>query len=469
MPIRSRRFVGRASSPPQGSVWPGFGSWLLSLGASLFVFSLLAALAWRSGSTGKLPDVTLLFITVPAAGFALLILIAAVWAVLAKTPIVTSLAFLARMAPAAWIFPALDLARSAGQGIGLASAPFNATEFLLAALTGTVFPLELPIPFGMRAGLLAVALLAAFFVWFTLRASVGTVGALWRAAVAGVIVSAATVKLAFAVPLLGIQRALLHGGSWIGNALEAPRQALLAVQNGYWWNNLYERFPSAVEPQADLAIRLTMSGIIVTVLGVFLVALFLWQVPSWRRILRHAFRAWRAFDLALYAVGGALITAAVIGTLPSHGTWWMAALLALLLLAALRMHTVLERCLLHQARGDEAMLVTQDLSADRARDLSQIAFLFSLAAAWVLGWPVFGAVVIFLATARLSRDPLWAATPWTGTLFRAIGAASLALAGAFFMAQNARLSGLAVVLMLAAALHRVGAETLGRHLPTPRS
>ncbi len=340
----------------------------------------------------------------------------------------------------------------------MVSAPFDTTGFLLAAVTGTLLPLELALPFGMRVGMFAVTLLGAFFVWFSTRN-------LLRSVIAAVIVSGATVKLALAVPLIGIQRAMLHG-QWIGNAAEVPRQSLLAVTNGYWWHNLYERFPSAVEAQAGLALRLSVSGIIVLVLGVFLVALCAWKLPSWRRIARHAFYAWRMLDLAIYAMGAAFITMITTAAPAARGTWWIAALLALLLLATLRVHTALERGLSRQGRGEDDTLLTGDLDFTSVRDLSLIAFLFSLASAWILGWPIFGATVVFLATARLSRDVLWAASPWVGTLFRALGAASLALAGSFFMAQNARLSGIAVVLMLLAALHRVGMEFLWKHHPT---
>ena len=137
-----------------------------------------------------------------------------------------------------------------------------------------------------------------------------------------------------------------------------------------------------------------------------------------------------------------------------RGSWWLAAILAVLLVAALRLHSVLRR------PAPDDISLTHGLSPQLAHDIALITLLFSLVVAWTLGWPILAATLAFLAAARLSRDPLWTSIPWTSPLFRALGAASLALAGTFFMAQNARLSVLALVLMALSALHRLGVEFL---------
>jgi hypothetical protein len=242
---------------------------------------------------------------------------------------------------------------------------------------------------------------------------------------------------------------------------------LRAITNGYWWNNLYDRFPSAVEKQSDLAIHLTTSGIMVLALGIVLFLVFAWLLPSRGRTLRHFFRAWSALDLLLYVMGAAVITRFAGVAAAIRGTWWDAALLALLVLAALRIHAVLERCLRQLPPGVEALapgdpsegpIACGDLEPGIASAISRIALIFALAAAWTLGWPVFAAVIGFLAASRLSRDRFWSSWPWVATAFRALGASALALASFFFMAQHARITGVAMLVMVIAAGHRVGAE-----------
>ena len=436
--------------------WSGFRSWFVSVLCTSGVFALLSAFAWHDMNS-RLPDLTAALIAFPAATFALLIFVAAIWTVLARIPFEAGLAFLARLLPFTWLLPIADLLRTGGRGFVLEKTPLDGVGYLLASVTGSLLPVDVNIPAGMRIGIFIIALIAGFVVWFACQDIV-------RATIAGVVTSAATVKFVLMPSAIGVWNALMHGRGPVVGADETAREALIAITNGYWWTNLYERFPTAVEAQADIALRLTSAGLIVFGLGIMLTALFVWRVSAWRRVLMHTFRAWSAFDLALYTVGGALFAATFSLVPKATGTWWYALPLALLLLAAFRLHAVLERCL-HRLSDDERTGSQQpvacgDVAPALAADISFIAWLYSLAAAWALGWPVFAMMLISVVASSLSRDRAWSAWPWTASVFRATGSASLALAGVFFVAQNARLTPLAAAVALLAACHRLVIERL---------
>lgn len=462
MAIRTRRPIVPSGALPaflSSRQWSGIWPWAVTTLCGAEIFSLLAAFAWR-GTNGRLPDVTTVLVAVPASVFITIIVIAVAWRWLAGIPLTSGLSFATRILPLAWIIPIADLIRSAGRGFIALPTPLDAKQFFEAVFTGALLPASSAVPMGMRVGIFAAVLITAFVVWFTRQN-------LLRSAVAALIASVTLVKLSFLPTALGLWEFLLRTGRWVSGTVETQREALRAVTNGYWWNNLYDRFPSSVEAQADLALRLTTAGIIVLMLGAVLVAVFVWLVPSRGRTLRHIFRAWSAADVLLYVVGAAIITRMAGVSAIVRGTWWDAALLGLLVLAALRVHAVLERCLHALPPGVEALapgdpsegpVACGDIEPKLASAISRIAFAFAFAASWTLGWPVFAAVIGFLAASFLSRSSFWSDAPWAATIFRAFGAAALALASFFFMAQHARMTGVAMLAMVLAAGHRVGVE-----------
>lgn len=459
MAIRSRT-ISASSPAPGGSslpaflsvhAWPGLNAWLLSVFCSISVFSLLAGFAWH-GTNGRLPDMTTLLVAIPCGALFLMLLTAALWKVLADIPLETGLVFIARIFPLAWLFPLVDLIRSAGRGFIVPAVSLDGPGYMLASITAGLLPVDAPIPLGMRAGILAATLISAFVVWFSRQHFV-------RSVIVAVVMSVALVKTVFLSSAMGIWHALTHGQGWIGGLLETSRETVRAITNGYWWSNIYDRFPSAVEQQSDISLRLTSTGLLVLALGVLLMLFFWWHLSAWKRIMRHTFRSWSALDIAVYAVGGAIITALASRVPPPAGTWWYALPLALLVLVAFRLHAVLERCLHRMSsEGVADTLVCGDLSPGIAADVARIAWVYTLFGAFALGWPIFVTVLAALAASRLSRDPLWKAWPWSGTVFRACGAAALALYGCFFVSQHARLTELAALIMVLAAAHRLAIE-----------
>lgn len=427
--------------------------WLRSSAAAVGVFTLLAAFAWH-GTNSRFADMTTLLVAIPAGAFILLLLAAACWTLFARVPFASGLAFATRIFPLAWIVPLVDMIRSGGVGVAAPSVALGATDAVIAAATGTLLPMDLALPIGMRVGVFSAALVTAFVVWFVRKH-------LLAAAASFAVMSVALVKLITSASLLGAAGAVMAGRGWVADPADLARETIRAVTNGYWWNNLYDRFPSAVEPQADIAIRLTAAAVVVLALGIVLLALFVWRVRGWKRLTTHALRAWSAADLALYAAGGGVITALLMRVPPVQGTWWIACALAVLSLAAFRLHMMLERCLHHAASGlgdGSDPVACGDVPPQTAADLSRIALIYALATGFMLGWPVFAALLAAVAASVLSRDRLWTAWPLVATIFRSAGASALAAAGFFFVSQGARLTGAAALVMVLAAAHRSGLE-----------
>jgi hypothetical protein len=436
-------------------------------GAEIFAF--LAGFAWRN-TNGRLPDMTVLLVIVPSAVFAIALLMALLWAFFARISLQASLLFIARILPLAWLVPVADLVRSGGRGFILTATPFDGGGVLLASLTGTLLPAQAALPMGLRLGMFAAALLAAFVVWFTRRGhgegAPTPASRAWdaaRAVATGLAVSITMVFLTFFPAVLGAWHGLLQDHTLPNSTVTMAHATLRAVTNGYWWTNLYDRFPSSVEAQADLAVRLTASGFAVLILGLLLGALCARRSLLPKALIRDAYWSWPAMNLPLYAVGAALLTVLMAQTPAATGTWWMALVVALCALGAFRLHIVLERCLHRASLGvGEAhpQQVCEGVSRSDAEQISFVALLYALLASFALGWPIFAAFLVFLACSTLSRDPLWAHWPWAATVFRGFGAASLALSGFFFATQQARFTGIAALLMLLAAAHRMGSEWL---------
>jgi hypothetical protein len=453
MAIRSRTSIALLSD----TAWPGLKAWLISVACSIGIFSVLASFAWH-GSNSRLSDMTTLLVAFPAGALSVVLVAAAIWTLLARIPFTAGLAFVARVLPIACAIPLFELIRTAGRGVLTTMSPYDGPGYLLASFTGSLLPFDAMVPMGMRVGIFLAALCAAFVVWFATQKLIRTL-------VAFVVMSIAFVKFTFLPTGLAAWGSLVRGGGWFSAPADAARETLHAVTNGYWWTNLYDRFPTAVEEQAEIAIRLTSAGLVALGLGMVLVLLFFWRVPRARALASHAFRARSAIDLVLYVFGAAILTDIIAQVPAPQGTWWFAVLLGVIAVAAFRIHSVLERCLHHQTNGyatDQANprdpLACGDVSPDVARDVSLIALLFALLAAFALGWPVFVALLASLAASWLSRDRLWSSWPSVATAFRAAGASALALCGYFFMSQQARLTNVAILVMLLAAAHRVGME-----------
>jgi hypothetical protein len=436
--------------------WPGVRPWLLSVLGSVAVFELLAAFAWRS-ERGAFLDLTTALVSIPAATLVTVLIIAGLWAFLLNVPLSGCLSGVSRLLPLAWAVPAFDLIRSAGQGTVTADLIVDGNGYLATIFTGGLFPLDSGLTVGMRLGTFAAVVGTALVVWVYRKSA-------WRTALAAFLTSATVAKMTFMASGLGLWDRITHSAGWIAQPYEVTRSIIQSVSNGYWWTSLYERFPTAIEAQAQIAVRLTTAGLLVFSLGCVLAIVFVWKLPAMRRILRHVYSGRGMIDLAICTIGSGIIASLILKTSIFGGTGWYALGLVLMALAALRLNAILRRDLYNLARDERENvnqpIVRGDLSVDDARELADVALWFVIVTSWVLGWPVFACVLVYLAASHLSRDRAWTSLPWTLPIFRASGAAAIALASFFFVSESAKIVLAAVVVSCLAAVYCLTIELM---------
>lgn len=432
--------------------WPGFVPWLLSVLGSVAVFEFLALLAWRRES-GAFNDLTFALVIIPAGTLFLLLFAALIWRFLATLPLLGSLAWLSRILPLAWGIPVFDLIRTYGNGLVVTPSFIDGKELLIAKITGSLLPMESGISVGIRLGVFSSMLFIGLVIWhFRKNILLAAAGALaW---------SFIVVKFIFLQAELSLWHRITSGASaWMTAPGEVKRHVALAVSDGYWWNNLYERFPSAIESQTEIAIRLTGAGLIMLALGILLILVFTLLEKRWRRVLQYAARSAGSFDIAFYVFLGVIFAATLAHASPIAGTWWIAILLFWLSIAALRISSVLRRDISHvsidEAKGRKQPIVTGDLSMSEAKDGALLFLLYALLAGWVLGWPILAMFLVFIAAGYHTRDKAWQSHPWMPTIYRAIGAGALALSGLMFVTQDTETGTLAMAVLFIAAAHRL--------------
>lgn len=431
--------------------WPGVSAWLTSVLAGVAVFELLAIFAWKN-EQGRLWDITTAAVAIPAGAVLLLMIAALLWALFGKMSFSGALGWSARLIPFAWAIPIFDIIRTYGNGLVIGPPKLNGVQLLLSMATGSVLPITSGFSIGVRLGIFTASVGVALVTWHFSKK-------LWKAVVSGFVWSAVAVKLLASVSLLSLWKDLF-GSGWTVLPVEIMRRATLVMSQGYWWKNTYERFPTAVDAQVDIAARLVSAGFALCGLGfVLLIAFLLFQPKRWS-LLRHVYQSWGAFDHALYVLAGVAI--AIASKVTVHAASAPAFLLFFLVVAALRFASVMRRDIARleqDERGNVSQPITRgELTAADARQYAQASQWFALAAAWVLGWPVFASVGIYLAASHLTRDRLWSLNPWALTLFRALGAGALALSGLFVITQDARITTFALTAAVVVALHRLFIE-----------
>lgn len=429
-------------------------NWFVTVLACTAVFELLAVLAWKN-EQHRLLDFTTAVITIPAGAVMLLVLASVLWAWLGKTSFVNSLGWSARLLPFAWAIPVFDLIRTFGYGLVIGPPKLNGLELFTASVTGGLLPIESGISIGIRLGIFAASIGVGIVTWSLGRK-------VWKAVIGGVIFSTVTVKCLSTLSILSLLRGAFRPEAWTALPIEIVRWATLAMSNGYWWNNVYERFPTAVDAQVAITARLVESAFVLVALGLLILIAFLaFRVERWN-ILRHVYRSWGTFDVLLYVAFGVLFAFQSVSMRYAGVTCWLAIGAFLLLLAALRFASVMRRDLaqisLDEQRESSQPALRGDLSIEGVKVFAKIAEFYALAVSWVLGWPLFACTLTFLAASHLTRSKLWFANVWAPIIFRAFGAGALALLGAYFVTQNAKITMSVLIIAAVAFVHRVFIE-----------
>jgi hypothetical protein len=434
--------------------WPGLKTWVISVCGSLAVFEFLGWFAWHDVN-GRFLDITTALIIIPSATCMMLGVIAAIWYYAARIPFVASLAWMAKLLPLTWAVPLFDLLQTGGAGAVFTTPFVDGNGFVFSIITGGLFPFSSGLSVGGHFAMLALTVCVGLIPWSITRD--------WkRTALAALLYSAAQTTLVYLASVLGLWHRIVYLKGWSGDMSDVSRSVLAAINRGYWWTNLYERFPTSIDQQAVISLRLTIAGILVLALGAILIIVAYRAIPNWQRLARHLFASRTMTDHVAYVVVGLLFGGLMNGGATLHGTWWYALVLLVLLAAALRVISVLRRDLQFlsrdEAAGTDQPIARGELKTDRALELIQVSQWYAVLVAWVLGWPILGFTFVYLAASHLSRDRAWLTWPWMGSVYRAMGAASLALIGLLFGAQTARLSLFVLLIAILAAAHRLFME-----------
>jgi hypothetical protein len=309
---------------------------------------------------------------------------------------------------------------------------------------------------GIRLGLFSMALFIGLVILhFRKNIALAALGALaWSIIAVRVVLIDSTMSF--------WHRVFSGAEVWKAPASFVERHVSLAVSDGFWWDRLYELFPSSVASQTALAVRLTGAGVVVLALGILLVLAFVVLERRFRSVLRYIVRAAGSFDIAFYAAVGVFLASVLAHAPTIGGSWWIAISLYVLATFSLRVSSVLARDVarvsLDEARGKKQLITSGELSASEAKDGSLLFLLYALLAAWTLGWPVFAMFIVFTSAGSRTRDKAWISHPWVPALFRAVGAGAITLSGMIFVTRDPKFGALALSALVIAVVHRLLVE-----------
>jgi hypothetical protein len=402
--------------------------------ACAVVFDLLAWLAWH-GDQGRSFDLLASAIGFPSVLIALLLAAAAAWSRVGHVPFTQALGWGIRLLPLAWVVPLIDFVRTTGFGVASIVPYANGWGLVSAILTGGIFPLSSGLPIGIRFGLIAGAFGVGIVAWhFSKHWIASILSALWFSVV-GI---CATHAVSFAI----FWNAPFDSASWTALPVDLIRRSSVVFNRGYWWDLLYDRFPTPIDGQIAISTRLlSMAGALLVVL-VMLVVGFLYERKR-RTLLRYAYGSWSA---ARY------VSVIAIGLIFGYREYALGSSVAFLpafafmgfIIAALRLSSVLRRDMARlewdERSGVHQPILDGTLTLEEARAISRIAEWSAVAAAWMLGWPVLLSLAVYLGCAKLSRDHLWLSFDQVATGFRVIGSAALAAMAFFFLTQGVHLT-----------------------------
>ena len=229
-------------------------------------------------------------------------------------------------------------------------------------------------------------------------------------------------------------------------ALSVRRGLVLLANNGYWWNNLYDRFPFALGGEAELGSRLLVGALAYLVLA-GIAAFLAWRAAKFSRTLwwRHV-RGESFFLPFVLALFGLALAAGQGGSF----VWKYSQLLAfIILLLVLFFGWMFAVGLNHKhdlaadaRRGADHPLATGELAAAHLDEANVLFLAFGIMGAAMLGWPVLYPFLAFAAMRALYDLPslrLKRIFPINALL---LGGSDLAilLVGWFFGMQSADLS-----------------------------
>jgi hypothetical protein len=410
--------------------WNGFLPAMTSFASCAIIFDLLAWLAWHDDQ-GRLFDLASFVIGFPSVLLALLLASAFAWSIVGRVPFSQAFAWGIRLLPLAWAVPLVDFVRLTGGGMPSIVPYMNGWGILEAVGTAGILPLNSGLSIGVRFGIFAGVLGTAIVSGYLSKSWIKAIfSAIWFSVISICSMSAVSLAVFWNAPF--------EKTTWGALPVELVRRATSVLGKGYWWDSMYDRFPTAIDGQIDIATRL-FSAIGALSVVVVLLALLFMKEKKQRSLIRYMYGSWSTIlYVSSFAIG--CIVAYSDMSVTSTPTYILAFFLVGYLVLALRLSSVLRRDVANleqdERLGVHQPIVDGSISLDHAKMMAGIADISACVVGFALGWPIFVSVVTYLACAKLTRDRAWVSFMGVSTIFRVIGSAALAGIGYLFLTQS---------------------------------
>lgn len=429
--------------------WNGFAPAAASFASSVIVFDILAWLAWHNGQHRSF-DLISCFIGFPAVLATLLLMSALVWSFAGRIPLTQAIGWGLRLLPLSWAVPLVDFVRLTGSGTASIVPYMNGWGILKSVLTAGIFPLDSGLPIGIRFGMAAAIFGTGILCWHLSRNA-------WKTGLSVVLFSLVSTISISAVSLAVFLNAPFDARSWSAPSIDIARRTSMVLGKGYWWSSIYDRFPTAIDNQIDIATRLYSAVGAFAVFVVLLCVIACFQ-KGLRRLIRYVYGSWSSMLFVSAIIVG--LAVAYRDAIVGYGVAYLPAYLFFAFtVIALRAASVFRRDIANLERdereGRHQPILDGVIELETAKTVAMVGEVCSVASALVLGWPAVLMVLGYLGCAKLSRDRVWGSMGQVSSVFRAIGSSVLAGFAYVFLTQDVKLTSQLLMAMGIAAVIRL--------------
>ncbi|MFA6429287.1 MAG: UbiA family prenyltransferase [Patescibacteria group bacterium] len=432
--------------------FPGYVTWLGIFYAYALSGSLLASLAYPRAD-GRLADPTRLLVLWPL--YALIAVALVAW-VLRRSLGVSLKATLYALQSRLWLLwlPwALDLVIRA-IGLPVERVTVNAGQLGLGMLTAGFYPWPLA-----SIGTLVTFLVVIWMVYKTVFAVTTQQKQAIYAAGAMYLGTMAILALPSILGWFGLSEvmSIFSAGSL------AVRRGLISLgSDGYWWRNVYERFPFALGGEAEMSVALFLGALAFVALALKAGGLVVRDLLRDRRQALVLIRQSGApLSVALVFFGVALASLQKTFPVALNAafvlSWVVFVIVLLAIFVAASFQNDGQGIVADEQNAPEKPLITGMMALASLKEAQSLLLIVGLVGAWLLGWPVFVCIALYYLLRTVYDLPAFATRQsWLASAVM-LGAADLSLivAGWFFQGQHANIVrfplGLAIGLFLGLA------------------
>ncbi len=412
----------------------GYGAWIATFLSLAWVASFFSAFAAPRGD-GRLQDVATLLLIRPIEALVFVSTAVAILLFALRSTLPAVLQGLLRWMPLILIAPLIDAFVQGKQG-SVTDGFVNAKQALTALFLGG-FGWKPIASIGVIASLWFAAFVVGWTVWkLTAKRA--------RAIIAGYAMLVLAMLTLLVPSMIGWFGLPTQATAWSASSSAVYRGFVFRISDGYWWKNVYERFPVAIGADVEVGIQLSLGAFALVVLAFVILLLAL---RAFRLSLRQLFRYLGHEPLVL--TGSLVLFGFVFSAIQGnafHLTFVNAAAVLLFFLTFISaLFFVRGRYDLAELSFDEMRnaadrpLVSGVLSPKTVQETEPLFLALAVIGGWMLGWPVLFCLLGLVISLELYgsgfvRFKQW--FPWNHLLLGTAGTA-LVLAGWFFGAEHA--------------------------------